>query len=123
MAVERLEVDADSVLCIAAHPDDLEYGASVAVARWTAEGRRVVYVMVSSGEAGVDTMAPGEAREVRQREERAAAAAVGVEVVEFLGHQDGTIEYGLLLRRHVAALIRRHRPQLVVTLNFSASWG
>ena len=123
MAVERLDVDAERVLCIVAHPDDLEYGASVAVARWTAEGRRVVYGMVTAGEAGLDSMSPGEAGPVREAEERAAAAAVGVDVVEFLGHHDGTVENRLDLRRDLAALIRRHRPQLVVTIHFGPVWG
>ena len=123
MAFEVLDADFERAMCIVAHPDDLEYGASVAVARWTAEGRQVVYVLATSGEAGIDSMSPAEAGAVREGEERAAAAAVGVDVVEFLGHHDGTVEYGLPLRRDLAAAIRRHRPQLVVTLNFTATWG
>src|SRR5215213_1856391 len=103
MAFEVLDGDFERAMCIVAHPDDLEYGASVAVARWTAEGRQVVYVLATSGEAGIDALAPAEAGSIREGEERAAAAAVGVEVVEFLGHHDGTVEYGLTLRRDLAA--------------------
>lgn len=110
-------------LAVVAHPDDLEYDASTAVARWTDEGREVVYVLVSRGEAGIDTMPPAECGPVREAEQRAAAAEVGVSVVEFLdGHPDGLIEYGVPLRRDIAAAIRRHRPELVVTGNFRETW-
>lgn len=113
----------DSVLCIAAHPDDLEYGAAAAVARWTSEGKHVAYVLVTSGEAGIDGMTPADCRPLREAEERAGAAEVGVDDVEFLGHADGVVEYGLALRRDLAAAIRRHRPDLVVTLHRGLFWG
>jgi LmbE family N-acetylglucosaminyl deacetylase len=114
--------DWQRALAIAAHPDDLEYGASSAVARWTDEGRSVVYVLASRGEAGIDGMAPDEAGPLREREQFAAAAEVGVQTVEFLDHPDGVIEYGLPLRRDLAAAIRRHRPELVITLNHHDSF-
>jgi LmbE family N-acetylglucosaminyl deacetylase len=79
---------------IVAHPDDLEFGAAAAIARWTGQGKQIVYCLVTSGEAGIDAMAPAQARRVREAEQRAAAAVVGVEVVEFLGQPDGVIEYG-----------------------------
>ena len=74
-----------SALAIVAHPDDLEYGTASAIARWTSEGKSITYVMVSSGEAGIDTMAPAETKVIREREERASAGVVGVDQVEFLG--------------------------------------
>jgi LmbE family N-acetylglucosaminyl deacetylase len=113
-----LDEDWDRALCVVAHPDDLEYGASLAVARWTAQGKQVVYVLATRGEAGIDGMAPEDTAAVREREQRAAAAAVGVDTVEFLDHPDGLIEYGLPLRRHISRMIRRHRPELLVGLNF-----
>jgi LmbE family N-acetylglucosaminyl deacetylase len=48
---------------------------------------------------------------------------VGVSVVEFLDHRDGVVEYGTALRRDIAAAIRRHRPELVITLNHRDTWG
>ncbi|MQM27091.1 PIG-L deacetylase family protein [Glycomyces albidus] len=104
-------------LAIVAHPDDMEYGAAAAVARWTGGGREVSYLMVSRGEAGIDTMAPEECAPVRDAEQRASAAVVGVSSVEFLDHRDGVIEAGVALRRDLAAAIRRHRPELIITLN------
>jgi len=102
------------VLCVAAHPDDLEYGVSAAVAAWTAAGADVAYLLLTRGEAGIDTMEPGRTAEVRVAEEVDAARQVGVEVVEFLDHPDGMLEYGLGLRRDIARAIRRHRPDAVV---------
>lgn len=115
--------DWQRALAIVAHPDDLEYGCASAVALWTEAGREVAYVIVSRGEAGIDTIEPAKAGPLREQEERAGAAVVGVSSVEFLGHADGVIEYGLPLRRDIAAAIRRHRPELVITLNPEDTWG
>jgi LmbE family N-acetylglucosaminyl deacetylase len=106
-------------LVIVAHPDDIEYGASAAVARWVAQGRQAAYVLVTRGEAGIDSMPPERAGPLREREQRAAARAVGVEEVEFLGHRDGAVEYGLPLRRDLVRAVRRHRPDVVVTIAYT----
>src|SRR5215213_4276937 len=82
-------------LAVAAHPDDIEYGTASAVARWTAQGKQVTYLLATRGEAGIDSMHPAEAAPLREAEERAGAREVGVDVVEFLDHRDGVIEYGL----------------------------
>jgi LmbE family N-acetylglucosaminyl deacetylase len=106
-------------LAVVAHPDDLEYGTASAIARWTSEGRIISYLLVTRGEAGIDAMAPAETAAVRAEEERRSAAVVGVETVEFLdGHHDGVIEYGLPLRRDLAAAFRRHRPEVVLSVNY-----
>lgn len=109
-------------LAIAAHPDDLEYGAAGAVAAWTADGREVAYLLVTRGEAGIDRVLPVEAAPVREREQRRSAELVGVSTVEFLDHADGVIEYGLPLRKDLAAAIRRHRPELLLIGNFADTW-
>jgi len=110
-------------VAIVAHPDDMEFGAAAAVARWTGQGKEVVYVMVTSGEAGIDGMHPDECRRVREAEEIESARIVGVETVEFLGLPDGIVEYGVPLRRTLAEVIRRHRPDIVLTGNFRDSFG
>ena len=100
-----------SVLCVAAHPDDLEYGAAAAVDKWVRAGKTVTYLLATRGEAGIDTMSPDQAGPAREQEERNGALAVGVEVVDFLdGFTDGTVEYGLSLRRALARQIRIRRP-------------
>lgn len=121
--LEPMPEDWRRALAVVAHPDDLEYGAAGAVAAWTAAGRDVAYLLVTRGEAGIDGMAPDEARLVREGEQRASAAVVGVDTVEFLDYGDGRIEAGLALRRDLARSIRRHRPELIVTLNHHDTWG
>jgi LmbE family N-acetylglucosaminyl deacetylase len=121
--LEALPEDWDRALCIVAHPDDMEFGAAAAVARWTGQGKEVAYCMVSSGEAGIDAMPPEECRAVREAEQVASAEIVGVSVVDFLGLPDGIIEYGVPLRRTLTEVVRRHRPEIVVTGNFRDTWG
>ena len=110
-------------VAIVAHPDDMEFGAAAAVARWTGQGKSIVYVMITSGEAGIDGLAPEECRVVREREEVESARIVGVPEVEFLGFPDGTLQYGLPLRAAVAEVVRRHRPEVVITGNFRPTFG
>jgi len=115
--------DFSRVLCVVAHPDDMEYGAAAAVAKWTSRGASVTYLLATRGEAGIDSMTPAEAGPLREQEERDGAALVGVGTVEFLGHPDGAVEYGLPLRRDIAAAIRRHRPDVVVGMNHHERFG
>lgn len=110
-------------MAIVAHPDDVEYGASAAVAAWTAAGKEFTYVLATRGEAGIDTISPAESAPLREAEQRASAAVVGVDTVEFLDHYDGVIEEGPALRRDLSAAIRRHRPELIITLNHRETWG
>ena len=122
-ALERVDESWSSALAIVAHPDDLEYGTAAAVARWTDQGKRVVYTLATSGEAGIDGIDPERCGPLREAEERAGAAIVGVDVVEFLGYPDGVLEYGLPLRRDIARAVRRHRPEVVITANYQDRWG
>ena len=121
--LEALPEDWDRALAIVAHPDDMEFGAAAAVARWTGQGKEVAYCMVTSGEAGIDALPPGECRAVREAEQVASAQIVGVSAVEFLGLPDGTLEYGVPLRRALTQVVRRLRPEIVITGNFRDTWG
>ncbi|MER6913459.1 PIG-L deacetylase family protein [Streptomyces sp. NPDC000594] len=121
--LEPLPDDWRRALAVVAHPDDLEYGCAAAIAGWTDAGREITYLLATRGEAGIDTLDPAECAVVREREQRASAAVVGVDAVEFLDHRDGVIEYGTALRRDIAAAIRRHRPELLITLNHRDTWG
>ncbi|WP_295656483.1 PIG-L deacetylase family protein [uncultured Nocardioides sp.] len=121
--LDSLREDWERALCVVAHPDDLEFGAAAAVARWTGQGKRVVYCMVTSGEAGIDGLHPDECRRVREAEQVESARIVGVDTVDFLGLPDGVLEYGVALRAAIAEVVRRHRPDIVVTGNFRETWG
>ena len=116
--LKSLPEDWRKALAVVAHPDDLEYGASSAVARWTAQGKEVIYLIVTKGEAGIDSLPPEETGPIRVQEETNSARVVGVNTVEFLDYQDGVIEGGLPLRRDIALAIRRHRPDVVITMTY-----
>lgn len=103
---------------VVAHPDDVEYsGLSAVASRLTSVGRPVSYFVLTRGEAGMAGTSPAEAAALRQAEQLQAAAAVGVEVVEFADYPDGAIEAGPALRCRIADALRRHRPEAVFTLN------
>jgi LmbE family N-acetylglucosaminyl deacetylase len=123
MALEVFPEDWERGLAVVAHPDDMEYGAAAAVARWTGQGKQIAYVLVSDGEAGIASMDPAEAGPIRRGEQEASCSVVGVNEVTFLGWPDGAIVEGLALRADLAAEIRRHRPEVVVSINFRDSWG
>jgi LmbE family N-acetylglucosaminyl deacetylase len=114
--------DWQRALVVAAHPDDIEYGLAAAVAVWTAAGKEVHYLLATRGEAGIAGMPPEEAGPLREAEERASAAVVGVTEVEFLDQRDGVLENGPALRKDVAGGIRRHRPELVVAPYGGDTW-
>jgi LmbE family N-acetylglucosaminyl deacetylase len=122
-SLQPLEGPFTSILCVVAHPDDIEYGTAAAVHRWVGEGAHAAYFLLTRGEAGIDTMDPERAAAVREEEERESARRVGVDTVEFAGWQDGAVEYGLPLRREIAAAIRRHRPDVVIGTNWQEFFG
>jgi LmbE family N-acetylglucosaminyl deacetylase len=115
--------DWDRALAIVAHPDDMEYGAASAVARWTSQGKSVAYLLVTRGEAGIDSMEPALVVDVRADEQRRSCDAVGVAELEYLDRPDGLVVDDVDLRRDLATAIRRHRPDVIISLNFRDSWG
>jgi LmbE family N-acetylglucosaminyl deacetylase len=102
------------VLCVVAHPDDVEYGTSSAVAAWTSQGVEVAYLLLTRGEAGMDASTPDRTAELRVAEQVAGSSAVGVAQVDFLHYPDGVLVYSLEMRRDIARAIRRFRPDAVL---------
>src|SRR5271170_2673947 len=121
--MQPMPEDWDRAVAVVAHPDDLEYGAAAAVARWTRQGKQVSYVLATRGEAGIAGMAPDQVAPLRVDEEMRSAAVVGVTEVAFLDHHDGLVEYGIPLRRDLAAAFRRLRPEVIITMSFDLTWG
>jgi LmbE family N-acetylglucosaminyl deacetylase len=113
------------VLVVTAHPDDVDFGFAGSAARWTSEGVEVAYCVVTNGEAGGfdDAVARSEVPGIRQAEQRAAAAVVGVTDVTFLGHPDGQLVPSIELRRDLTRVIRRVRPDRVVCQSPQRWWG
>src|SRR5690625_2596511 len=109
--LEPVREDWDRALAVVAHPDDMEFGGAAAVARWTDQGKSVVYCMVTSGEAGIDGVAPEECRELRTAEQIESARIVGVDQVAFLGLRGVSLAYGGELRRAITGALSDHRPE------------
>ncbi len=107
----------ESAMVIVAHPDDAEFTVAGTVAAWTKAGCRVTYVVCTDGNAGSDE--PGIRREklaeIRRAEQRAACARLGVNEVVFLGYDDGQLQPSLDLRRDLVRVIRRYKPEVVIT--------
>lgn len=104
------------VLVIVAHHDDIEFGVGGSVARWVRAGARVSYVIVTDGGAGSNNPTHTRAWLVaeREREQRAAAAALGVQDVRFLGYPDGILQPTLELRKALTRILREVKPYRVV---------
>lgn len=107
------------LMVITAHPDDAEFGAAGTVARWTREGRSVVYVVCTDGDKGTsDRSLTSEALMTRRKEEqRKACRKLGVAEVVFLGYGDQTLEDTPAFRKHLVEMIRTYRPQTIITLD------
>lgn len=121
--MQPMPEDWTRAVAVVAHPDDLEYGAASAVARWTRQGKQVSYLLATRGEAGIAGMPPEQTAPLRVDEEQRSAAVVGVTQVDFLDHGDGIVEYGLPLRRDLAAAFRRLQPDVVLTMSFDMTWS
>lgn len=111
----------ERILVIAAHADDIEFGAGGTVARWTDMGCRVAYCLVTDGGAGSGdpTMTRARLAEIRRAEQIEAAKVLGVAEADvyFLGYPDGQLVPTLDVRRDIARVIRIVRPELVVTMD------
>lgn len=106
------------VLVVVAHPDDIDFGIAGTAAVLTAAGSHVTYALCTSGEAGIpEDMDRGDLMDMREREQRAAAAKVGVTDVRFLGQPDGHLEANLHLRKVISRVIRQVKPDVVITQN------
>ena len=96
------------IMVISAHPDDSEFGAAGSVAKWTREGRRVVYVVCTSGDKGTNSpdIPPQQLAKIREKEQRDAAAVLGVSGVVFLGYPDQGLEDTSNFRKAIVRQIR-----------------
>ena len=105
------------MLVVTAHPDDVDFGSAGTVAAFTSAGLEVTYCIVTNGDAGGSdrSMSRADMAVLRQDEQRAAAAVVGVSDVRFLGYPDGMVQATIELRRDISRVIRQVRPERVVT--------
>jgi LmbE family N-acetylglucosaminyl deacetylase len=109
---------------VTAHPDDVDFGSAGTIAAFTAAGVEVIYCIVTNGDAGGSdrSMSRADMAALRQEEQRAAAAVVGVSDVRFLGHPDGMVQATPELRRDISRVIRQLRPERVLTQSPDRNW-
>ncbi len=116
--------DVERVLVVVAHPDDIDFGAAGTIATFTEAGLHVTYCIITDGDAGgFDPAVPRSAiGGIRQAEQRAAAKAVGVEAVVFLGYPDGALQVSMELRRDISRVIRQVKPQRILVQSPERNW-
>src|SRR5258706_9915213 len=113
------------VMVVMAHPDDIEFSCAGSIARWIREGAEVCYVLATSGDVGINDpkVSKQEAIRIREAEQIAAAAVVGVKDVVFLHEPDGMVEPTLALRKKIVREIRRFRPDTFICGDPQALWA
>ncbi len=114
----------ERILAVMAHPDDVDFGAGGTVRAWTDAGVEVVYCLITNGDAGgFDPAVPrSEIPGIRQAEQRAAGAALGVTDVRFLGYRDGELAVSHELRRDISRVIRQVRPDRMLIQSPERNW-
>ena len=114
----------ERVLVVTAHPDDVDFGAGGTVATWTSQGLDVAYCVITDGDAGgFDPDVPRDRiGGIRQAEQRAAAAELGVSDVTFLGYPDGRLYVTHELRRDVSRVVRQKRPHRMIVQSPERNW-
>jgi LmbE family N-acetylglucosaminyl deacetylase len=112
-------IRAKTVLGIAAHPDDLDFGAAGTMARFAQTGASVNYLIITDGSKGSSdpNASSEELVKIREQEQRNAVKIVGGDSVYFLGYPDGELEISMQLKRDVVKIIRTVKPDVVVTMD------
>jgi LmbE family N-acetylglucosaminyl deacetylase len=107
------------VLGIAAHPDDLDFGASGSMAKWASQGAKCYYILCTDGSKGSDdpNLTSAQLVETRKTEQEAAAKIIGLEKVYYLDHEDGLLENTIELKKQLVRIIREVKPDTMVTMN------
>lgn len=105
------------VMVVSPHPDDAEFGVAGSVARWTKEGRQIIYAICTNGDKGTSdrSLKPEHLAEIREKEQTAAAQILGVREVMFLRYPDQGLEDTPEFRKEIVRLIRLYRPKIVAT--------
>ena len=111
--------ESNTILVVTPHPDDAEGGAGGTIARWTAEGRNVVLVVTTDGSHGTSdrSVKPEDLAKTREQEQRNAAEVLGISEVVFLGLPDQGLEDTSEFREKIVRQIRKHKPDIVVTID------
>ncbi len=124
---DQVQPPIERVMALFAHPDDPEFFAGGLLAKFGSEGKRLIYVLATSGDKGSDdaSMTPERLVQIREAEQRAAAGCAGAkpEDVIFLRQPDGELMPDLGLRRILTRVIRQQKPDVVITNDPTMRFG
>ena len=109
-------------MTIHAHPDDQEFSVGGTLAKWAKAGCEIISVTITSGDSGSndptkDGSYKAELAKLREDEQRAANAVLGVKEAVFLRYPDGELEPTIQLRKELTRIIRKHKPDVVLIGN------
>ena len=109
-----------NILVILAHPDDPEFFCGATLAKWARLGHRITYQLLTCGDKGFNDstpegMTPDALCAIRHEEQLAAAKVIGVDAVHFMDCPDGYLVPTIELRRDVVRVIRKFKPDILVT--------
>ena len=117
--MDEIDFQGKTVLVVGAHPDDNDFGAGATLAKATGQGAKVIYLIATTGQRGSSdqAMTPERLSGIRKKEQEEAAKVLGVREVHFLDYVDGELIPDLRLKEQVVIYIRRHRPEIVFTMD------
>jgi LmbE family N-acetylglucosaminyl deacetylase len=112
-----MKVEPADIMVVSPHPDDAEFGAAGTVAKLSREGKKIVYVICTSGDKGTDdiNITPEKLTRIREKEQNDAAGVLGVKQVIFLRYPDQGLEDTAEFRKNIVRFIRTYRPELIIT--------
>ena len=112
------------VLVITPHPDDAESGAGGTIAKWSSLGADIVLVVCTNGDKGTSdrSISSEQIAEIRKEEQLQSGKLLGLTNIVFLNHPDQGIENGEPFREELVREIRKHRPDVVVTIDPERKW-
>jgi LmbE family N-acetylglucosaminyl deacetylase len=115
----------ESAMAIVAHPDDIEFSCAGTLARWARAGARISYVLLTSGDVGIDQpgMTRARAIEIREEESKEAAKIAGATEIIFLREPDGMLQATLDLRKRLVREIRRFKPEVIIAGDPTVVWA
>jgi LmbE family N-acetylglucosaminyl deacetylase len=107
-------------MSIQAHPDDQDFTVAGTIAKWTKAGCEFVSVIITSGDSGSNDPAKGadykpQLARLREAEQKAANKVLGIKETVFLHYPDGELVASIPLRKDLTRLIRKFKPEVVVT--------
>jgi len=105
------------ILVVLAHPDDPEFFCGGTLSKWDQEGHNISYCLLTKGDKGINEKFRGSEniQKLRIEEQYKAAKLLGVKQIIFLDNEDGYLTPNLDLRKEVASVIRKLKPDIVVT--------